>query len=69
MIVTIERSPTVVVTAGALSENSCGEAKAFALRQDAVDKWLENADFDSDGRISIEEFKLSVAGNSLVDDV
>jgi hypothetical protein len=27
------------------------------------------ADFDSDGRISIEEFKLSIAGNTLVDDI
>ncbi len=34
-----------------------------------MDKWLETADFDHDGRISIEEFKLSIAGNSLVDEV
>lgn len=34
-----------------------------------MDLWLEGADFDSDGRISIEEFKLSIAGNTLVDEL
>ena len=43
--------------------------KSTFLFQDAIDKWLEVADFDSDGRISIEEFKLSIAGNSLVDEL
>ena len=37
--------------------------------QDAIDRWLESADFDSDGRISMEEFKLSIAGNTLVDEL
>ena len=34
--------------------------------QDTIQVWLEKADFDSDGRISLEEFKMGIAGNTLV---
>ncbi len=62
------------------SDSQCSSLTAFPISntqirssftlnlQDCIDKWLETADFDSDGRISMEEFKLSIAGNSLVDE-
>ena len=37
--------------------------------QETIQKWLEKADFDSDGKISLEEFKMGIAGNTLVDEV
>ena len=37
--------------------------------QESITQWLEEADYDSDGKISMEEFKLSIAGNTLVDEV
>jgi len=37
--------------------------------KEVIERWLEEADFDHDGRISIEEFKLSIAGNKLVDEL
>jgi Ca2+-binding EF-hand superfamily protein len=37
--------------------------------QNKIDEWIAATDFDSDGKITLEEFKLGMAGNSLVDDV
>ena len=37
--------------------------------KEIVNRWIETADYDCDGRISLEEFKLSIAGNTLCDDV
>ena len=34
--------------------------------QETIESWLEKADYDSDGRISLEEFKMGIAGNKLV---
>ena len=34
--------------------------------QDTIEEWLEKADYDSDGRISLEEFKMGIAGNKLI---
>jgi len=37
--------------------------------QNKIDDWIAATDFDSDGKITLEEFKLGMAGNTLVDDV
>ncbi len=41
----------------------------FPSFQNKIDEWIQATDFDSDGKITLEEFKLGMAGNSLVDDV
>jgi Ca2+-binding EF-hand superfamily protein len=33
--------------------------------QNKIDEWIAATDFDSDGKITLEEFKLGMAGNSL----
>jgi len=32
-----------------------------------IEDWISTTDFDGDKRITFEEFKFSVAGNSLID--
>jgi len=32
-----------------------------------IEDWITTTDFDGDKRITFEEFKFSVAGNSLID--
>jgi Ca2+-binding EF-hand superfamily protein len=34
-----------------------------------IDQWIEETDFDSDGKITLEEFKLGMAGNTLASEV
>jgi len=36
--------------------------------QSQIDEWIEKTDYDSDGRITIEEFKLGMAGSALIDE-
>ena len=36
--------------------------------QNQVDEWIKATDYDSDGKITLEEFKLGVAGTALIED-
>lgn len=38
------------------------------LFQSQVDEWIKATDYDSDGKITLEEFKLGVAGTALIED-
>jgi len=40
----------------------------FNIKRAQIDDWIQNTDYDSDGKITIEEFKLGMAGNALVND-
>ena len=35
--------------------------------QEGIEEWIKTTDFDGDKRITFEEFKYSVCGNSLID--
>ena len=41
----------------------------FAFFQSQVDEWIKATDYDSDGKITLEEFKLGVAGTALIEDI
>uniref|UniRef100_A0A0K2UCS1 Calmodulinlike 5 [Canis lupus familiaris] n=2 Tax=Lepeophtheirus salmonis TaxID=72036 RepID=A0A0K2UCS1_LEPSM len=40
----------------------------FAIHEWQIQEWIEKTDYDSDGKITLEEFKLSLAGKTLVDE-
>ena len=39
----------------------------YFLIQEGIEEWISTTDFDGDKRITFEEFKFSVAGNTLID--
>ena len=41
----------------------------FAFFQSQVDEWIKATDYDSDGKITLEESKLGVAGTALIEDI
>ena len=41
----------------------------FEFFQSQVDEWIKATDYDSDGKITLEEFKLGVAGTALIEDI
>ena len=41
-------------------------ASLFLLLQYQIDEWVKECDFDQDGKISLEEFKLGIGGTSLL---
>ena len=38
---------------------------SFITFQSQIEEWIKECDFDQDGRISLEEFKLGIAGTDL----
>jgi len=43
-------------------------AEKFNISRNQVDEWIKATDYDSDGKITLEEFKLGVAGTALIED-
>jgi len=43
-------------------------AEKFNINRNQVDEWIKATDYDSDGKITLEEFKLGVAGTALIED-
>lgn len=43
-------------------------ADKFNINRSQVDEWIKATDYDSDGKITLEEFKLGVAGTSLIEE-
>eukprot|EP00093_Oithona_nana_P010280 10280.XXX_586375_584334_1 [CDS] Oithona nana genome sequencing. len=43
-------------------------ADKFNISRSQVDEWIKATDYDSDGKITLEEFKLGVAGTALIED-
>ena len=39
----------------------------LSLTKEGIEEWISTTDFDGDKRITFEEFKFSVAGNTLID--
>ena len=44
------------------------KSKMVYFFQSQVDEWIKATDYDSDGKITLEEFKLGVAGTALIED-
>ena len=38
------------------------------IYQSQIDEWIAKTDWDGDGKITLEEFKLGMAGSALIDD-